>query len=274
MKKITFLITLLTISFSFGQTNLITYGNFESPQATGKITSASSPWSSSVGYTSGQSSVNNNSSVAHLGDQFLAMPNDFTNVRQSFTAVANTTYTLSIWYQFIMGQGNPDATDGIYVSIRNDDGSDSGNGSQFSTPIQVYIDPSTIDGSWHELTLEFTAPQANLLLFMTKQARAASGPNNAVRMDDISITEKLLSVKDLAQFKFTASPNPAKDYINISAAKPINKIEVYNLLGQQVINSNLNSTRQDISVSNLSKGVYILKAFIEDATGTYKFVKE
>lgn len=274
MKKITFLIAFLTLTISLGQ-NLLSGGDLEG-LSTGKIIPGSSPWDTSVNGTASQTSIINNSLYGHLSsNQFLALPNDFTNFRQPFTATANTQYTLKLWNQFISGQGQPASTDGIYISIRNNDGSNNGNGSQFSTPIQIYIDPSTLDANYNEFTLDFTAPQSNLLLFVTKQARGVNtNPNNAARMDDLSITEKVLSVKDLAQFNFNVSPNPAKDYINISAAKPINKIEVYNLLGQQVINSNLNSTRQDINVSNLSKGVYILKAFIEDATGTYKFVKE
>ena len=269
MKKITFLFTLLTISFSFGQ-DLLTGGNLEG-LSTGKITPGSSPWDTSVGYTSGQSSINNNASVAYAGNQFMNMPNDFTNVRQSITAVASTTYTVSLWYQFIMGQGTPDATDGIYVSIRDNTG---GNGTQFGTPIQIYIDPSTVDGSWHEATFDFTAPQTNLLFFMTKQSREAGGPNNAARMDNLSITEKTLSIADLAQFNFTSYPNPAKDVINLSAAKNINNIAIYNLLGQEVLSQELNSKTATLNVASFAKGVYVVKAHIEDAVGSYKFIKE
>jgi hypothetical protein len=270
MKKITFLFTLLTISLSFGQ-NLLTGGDLEG-LATGKIIPGSSPWDTSVANSNFQSSVNSNSAVAYAGDQFLNMPNDFTNVRQSITAVASTTYIVSVWYQFVMGQGTPDATDGIYVSIRQDTG---GNGTQFGTPIQIYIDPSTVDGSWHEATFEFTAPQTDLLFFITKQTRAVNtNPNNAARMDNLSITEKTLSIADLVQFNFKSYPNPAKDIINLSAAKNIDKIEIYTLLGQQVKSIPLNSNSAKVNVSGLSKGVYLVKTFIEDAVGTYKFVKE
>jgi len=83
-----------------------------------------------------------------------------------------------------------------------------------------------------------------------------------------------LSLKELAQFNFNASPNPAKDYIKLSASKTIDKIEIYNILGQQVKNLSLNKTQSNVDVSSLSKGIYIVKAFIEDAVGTYKVIKE
>jgi hypothetical protein len=269
MKKITFLFTLLTISFGFGQ-DLLTGGDLEG-LTTGKITSTTSPWSSSVANVNFQSSINSNASVAYAGDQFINMPNDFTNLRQSITAVTNTTYTVSIWYQFVMPVGTPDATDGIYVSIRQDTG---GNGTQFDPIIGVYIDPSTVDGSWHEATFDFTAPQTDLLLFITKQSRAAGGPNNAARMDNLSITEKTLSTTDLSQFNFKSYPNPAKDVINLSAAKNINKIAIYNLLGQEVLNQELNSKTATLNVASFARGVYVVKADIEGAVGSYKFIKE
>jgi hypothetical protein len=269
MKKITFLITLFTLSVGFGQ-NLLSGGDLEG-LATGKITSATSPWSSSVANSTFQSSINNNSAIAYQGDQFINMGNDFTNFRQSFTATPSTEYTLGLWNQFVSGQGQPDATDGIFVSIRQDTG---GNGTNFDPAIVFYIDPSTIDANWHEFTLDFTAPQANLLLFVTKQARAASGPNNAARMDLISIVEKALSVTDLEKFNFSASPNPAKDIVRLSANQAIQKVEIYSILGQQVLSKDINELSTDLNISDLSKGIYVVRTQIDNAVGSYKLIKE
>jgi len=272
MKKITLIIALLTISLGFGQTNLITYGDFESPQPTGKITSATSPWSSSVSYTSGQSSVNNGAN-AYEGSQWLQMPNDYTAVRQSFTAVTNTEYTVSFWYQYPMPQGPVDGTDGIYVSIRQDTG---GDGTQFGTPIQLYLDPSGLTAAtWYMATFDFTATQTDLLFFLTKPTRVSSGFNNAARIDLVSIVETpTASLDDLQKFNFKSYPNPARDYIDFTASKNIDRVEIYNLLGQQGMVKDLNSTATKLDVSNLAKGVYVVKAFIEEAVGSYKFVKQ
>lgn len=270
MKKITFLFSLALIAtIGFGQ-NLLSGGNLEG-LPTGKITPGSSPWDTSVANTNAQSSINNNSDVAYAGEQFINMPNDFTNVRQIFTAEAGLEYELEFFYQFVMPQGTPQSTDGIFISIRQNTG---GNGTNFDPPIQFYLDPSIIDGSWQAVNFDFTAPQANLLLFITKQTRAAGGPNNAARMDEFSITEKPLSVQDLAQFGFTIYPNPAKDVINLNAQAPIEKVEVFNLLGQQVLTTHINKTSSQINVSNLTDGVYLMKTYINGVTGTYKFVKE
>ncbi|MFY9241993.1 MAG: T9SS type A sorting domain-containing protein [Polaribacter sp.] len=273
MKKITLALSLLISTIGFSQ-NLLQNGDLEAPLATGKITAATSPWSSSITGTSSQSSVNSNSAVAHAGDQFLNMPNDFTSLRQTFTAEVGKEYTVKFWAQYISGQGQPAATDGIYISIRDVAGAN-GNGTQFDPLISYYIDPSTADANWNEFTFTFTATQTDLLFFISKQARLSGNPNNAARMDDFSITaNSTASVKDLNQFNFSAYPNPASNNLNLSASKNIGNVIIFNVLGQKVMTLNPNKNATSINVSNLNSGVYIVKATIEGIIGSYKFVKQ
>lgn len=102
------------------------------------------------------------------------------------------------------------------------------------------------------------------------------GTANSFELDNFSVIRTFppLSLQDLSKFNFASSPNPAKDYLNLSASKNIDKIEIYNLLGKQVIDSSLNVSKAQVSVSNLSTGLYVVKAYIEDSVGTYKFIKE
>ena len=272
MKKITFLIALiLTATISFGQ-NLLSNGGFEGLTA-GALTGTSTPWQS----PSGGVSIINDNTISYSGDQFVIMNNDFRNLRQSITAVNGTEYTVTFWYQFTMPVGQiTDPDDGMYISIRQDTG---GNGTQFNPVVGIYIDPSIVNNTtWYQATFNFTATQTNLLFFVGKQATNADGDgglNNSVRLDDFSIiATPTASINDLLKFNFKSSPNPAKDYINLSASKAIDKVEIYNLLGQQVKMETLNTTQNNVNVSSLSNGIYILKAYIEDAVGSYKFIKE
>jgi hypothetical protein len=273
MKKITLALSILISTIGFSQ-NLLQNGDFEAPLATGKITSASSPWSSSVAASASQASVNSNSAIAHAGDQFLNLPNDFTSLRQSFTAEVGKEYTVKFWNQYISGQGQPAATDGIYISIRDVAGAN-GNGTQFDPIISYYVDPSTIDANWHEFTFTFAATQTDLLFFISKQARVSGNPNNAARMDDFSITaNSTASVNDLKKFNFSAYPNPASNNLNLSASKNIDNVEIFNLIGQKVLHVNPNKISTSINVSTLNSGIYIIKTTIEGLKGSYKFVKQ
>jgi len=60
---------------------------------------------------------------------------------------------------------------------------------------------------------------------------------------------------------FFVSPNPADDYIQvISNTESIEVIEVFNVLGQQILNFNLNKTAtKTINTSALEAGVYFVK---------------
>jgi hypothetical protein len=70
---------------------------------------------------------------------------------------------------------------------------------------------------------------------------------------------------ELFEFYF---PNPVNDYLNISSNVKIEKVEIYNLIGNLVLNTTADTDR--IDVSNLSKGVYLLTVY----SGTQKSVKK
>ncbi|WP_238536289.1 T9SS type A sorting domain-containing protein [Chryseobacterium populi] len=77
--------------------------------------------------------------------------------------------------------------------------------------------------------------------------------------------------------KYTASisiyPNPVKDMIYIKGTKAIEKAEIYNMVGQKVISSD--AVKQQINVSSLSKGNYILQVFVKgEISQNFKFIKQ
>ncbi len=82
------------------------------------------------------------------------------------------------------------------------------------------------------------------------------------------------SVDQLEQFNFSYAPNPTKDFIQLSAANPMQGVQIYNLLGQEVLQNTYNLRKAKVDVSDLNEGVYILKVVINDSIGTYKFIKE
>jgi polyhydroxybutyrate depolymerase len=73
------------------------------------------------------------------------------------------------------------------------------------------------------------------------------------------------------------APNPAKDFVTIQIENvQISNVELYNILGELVYEQQLegNDNHAEISVSNLSKGTYILKVNTEKGFVTEKFVKQ
>jgi len=75
----------------------------------------------------------------------------------------------------------------------------------------------------------------------------------------------LETTSDLNQFSF---PNPANNFLTISSNFTIDKVEIYNLIGNRVIECT--SDTNNIDISSLSKGVYLVTVY----SGTQKSVKK
>jgi len=70
-----------------------------------------------------------------------------------------------------------------------------------------------------------------------------------------------LSINENEASEFSIYPNPSKNNITVkSANNPINQIEIYNVLGQRVLNFDFsNSLSEDINISALNSGMYLVK---------------
>jgi hypothetical protein len=113
-----------------------------------------------------------------------------------------------------------------------------------------------IEGSWNTVSLSIeNSPNINVQLII--EARTNSG-SEAFFFDNISF-EQLLGDRKFESDYFAMYPNPNdKGYVNITSKTDGNKeVIVFDILGQQVINTRLTSERLDISA--LSGGIYIVE---------------
>lgn len=86
--------------------------------------------------------------------------------------------------------------------------------------------------------------------------------------------DDLLGVNDHEVTLVTVYPNPTTGILNIESKEEIDRIQVYNLLGQQVMNRQMDTANGTIDLSHLQKGVYILKTEIDNKTETFKVIKD
>lgn len=80
----------------------------------------------------------------------------------------------------------------------------------------------------------------------------------------------LLSNKHFNSIEFTAYPNPTSSLITIMLDEEIKNVTIYNLMGAKVMNTSSNQ----IDVSHLSSGTYIMKVTTEKGIGTKKIIKK
>ncbi|WP_298903936.1 T9SS type A sorting domain-containing protein [uncultured Psychroserpens sp.] len=83
-----------------------------------------------------------------------------------------------------------------------------------------------------------------------------------------------LGVEDDTFAGFNYYPNPVKDVLTLDSPKTIDKIEVFNVLGQRIIAIDSQNTIQNIDMSNLQSGAYIVKVSIETQTKAIRVLKE
>lgn len=74
--------------------------------------------------------------------------------------------------------------------------------------------------------------------------------------------------------QFTFYPNPAGSEINLNAASVIESVQVYNLLGQKVIETAPNATQTQINTDSLPIGIYMMKVSIGGVEKTFKVVRK
>jgi hypothetical protein len=90
-----------------------------------------------------------------------------------------------------------------------------------------------------------------------------------MKIDNLSVTAG--TGVENHELNTTIFPNPANNVLNINANSNINRVEVYNMMGQMVGSYNVNDVNTQISTTALANGVYTVKIATENGTTTKKF---
>lgn len=99
--------------------------------------------------------------------------------------------------------------------------------------------------------------------------------SNTIAMEDYANCQNnTLNVKNFDDNKFTISPNPVINKVNISNTHSIQKIEIYNITGQKLAETNPNTLTTTINMSPLNKGFYIIVITSQNKLSTSKLIKQ
>lgn len=91
---------------------------------------------------------------------------------------------------------------------------------------------------------------------------------------ELSAFDASLSATSFDASSFVAYPNPVKDKLNLSYSQNIDKVQVSNILGQEVFTKSINATNTEIDLSNLAAGTYLVKVSSNNQVKTIKVVKQ
>lgn len=230
--------------------------------------------------------------------------NPDTHVANDFTVEENTTFSLQ---QISMSTNQVQEPDHAVFNIREDDNGKPGDvlevievdatsavayASAFNEPVYHVIfdleeaviftegvywlepklttpEPSTV---WWAATAEGTDGATPML--------SEDGGNTWMPLDGyeaiffVAGDCNLLGVDDMSFVDINYYPNPVNNILTIESIDEVQSAEVYNLMGQKVLNANAIQNGQ-IDMSNLNTGTYFVKATLENGqVQTFKIVKK
>ena len=119
--------------------------------------------------------------------------------------------------------------------------------------------------------LNWTAPEegtGTVDFYAVVNAVDGNGTSNGDGADStrLQIPEDIMSSNEALSLDYNVSifPNPASDNLVVQADKAFNRAEIINVSGQKVMD--LNTGNQQIDISSLKPGIYILNIIFEDKT--------
>jgi hypothetical protein len=135
---------------------------------------------------------------------------------------------------------------------------------------------------WEEITFDYNSPTLfppvnnndnKIVFFFDFGIQGDGGPNFTYYFDDVAFSKTLsTSSNEIAKFKMY--PNPVKNQLLIEANREIQKVSVYNLLGQEVLTKSPNLNTTTFETSKLQKGVYLVKITSAGSESISKFIKD
>jgi hypothetical protein len=97
---------------------------------------------------------------------------------------------------------------------------------------------------------------------------------NTYSIPNLDTNCNLLNLSDISFEEFKIFPNPAYTYLTITNANAIDTIEIYNSIGQSVLQLNNLNTTFNIDITNLSNGLYTIKLNSNDKEKISRFIKQ
>lgn len=83
---------------------------------------------------------------------------------------------------------------------------------------------------------------------------------NAEYCENLTVTSSSASIKEIDEpLSVSVYPNPAVNTIEISSTEPLESFYIYNTLGTMVYSDRVQTTSTKVTISELPKGVYLLR---------------
>ena len=111
-------------------------------------------------------------------------------------------------------------------------------------------------GAWADRSLDISAATGDLVYIGMRHHDVSD--EYLLSIDNVSVTSSTMSNEDFTLENINYTFNLESKMLNVNSQEILSNIEIYNVLGQQVLIENLNKSSINLDLSNLSSGVYIV----------------
>ena len=129
------------------------------------------------------------------------------------------------------------------------------------------------DGAYIEAPTDWTTYEFDLSEYEGQNIRIAIhyvGNDSFVLQTDSFKVEGTLGIGENEISDFEYYYNPLNDLLSVNSSEILRNIQVYNLLGQKIIEKNINNYGYQINLGNLSTSIYFVKVQGETGVNTFK----
>jgi hypothetical protein len=141
---------------------------------------------------------------------------------------------------------------------------------------EIEVPFAKVKNAWNSYDIDlstYSAPDLTKLKFIVPVS--FEPPGTTLYIDNVYFYRPAT----LGVSKFDASgikmyPNPVQNTLTIEANSEIQRVSVYNVLGQEVLSRSPKSNATTLQTNDLQKGVYMVKTEIDGNVSMRKIVKE
>ncbi len=129
------------------------------------------------------------------------------------------------------------------------------------------------DGDFIEAPTQWTTFEYDLSDYEDQSIRIAInyvGSDTFVLQTDNFKVEGTLGINENEISDFEYFYNPFNDMLNITSSEKLSNIQIFNILGQKVIDDEINNYSYIINLSNLSTSIYFIKVESNNGINTFK----
>lgn len=120
--------------------------------------------------------------------------------------------------------------------------------------------------AWEQKTLDLS-DYNNDTVYLAIQC--VSADQFIFMLDDI-VVDTQLGLSEIADTEISIYPNPANDFIIINSQLKIDQFELLDLTGRTILSDKFGSGQNRIDVSQVNKGIYLLRVFSGDQSKAMK----